>query len=99
MGKLRCEIHGDQIGGPMTCRHLSQDIWHAESLRPLRMYRGDFFDDAEWVADVALCLECVARFSITDQGSLNSVTLKTVDPVPVCPKCWLTLSASASGRS
>ena len=68
MGAVRCSIHGHQIRGPMTCRHLSADIWGGVTTRRFREYRGDFFDVGTMVLEVAICIDWVARFSFPARG-------------------------------
>jgi hypothetical protein len=96
MGAVRCSSHGHQIGGPMACRHLSADIWGGVATRPFRECHGDFFDDGTMMLDVAICMDCVARFSIPAGSVANSQILQSIDPVPVCPECWHKLSMQRS---
>jgi hypothetical protein len=95
MGAVRCTIHGHQIGGPMACRHLSNDVWGGKITRPFQEFKGDFFDDGAMVVPVVLCTDCVAGFCASDQVALNSQILEPADPVPVCPECWRKLSAGS----
>jgi hypothetical protein len=94
MGAVRCGIHGHQAGGPMTCRHLSGDVWSGENIRPFQEFTGDFFDDGKMVLRVALCTDCVVIFCASEQVALDSQILESVDPVPVCAECWRTLCTS-----
>ena len=98
MGAVRCQIHGHQIGGPLTCRHIAADIWAATPTRPFQNFKGDLFDDGVAVFDLALCVSCVTELSPPTTGALEARRCEKADPMPVCLLCWREFSAERSVR-
>ena len=88
MGAIRCNLHGIQIGSPLGCRHLVQDLQGGSDARPHRQMQSDYMGDGSVVLEIALCIECVTDLDLHESQRLDPVRIDNESFVSLCPRCW-----------